>query len=473
MKSFTNKILLFVFFILLMSGMTLLLKKTLISNELAGGGIWDTVKFNTTYSDEVMSANDSISQVKEEWVARYNGPGNGDDEAISLAVDSSGNVYVTGYSGDGKGITWSYATIKYNSLGIRQWVARYNGPANGMDGPSSLVIDGSGNVYVTGISWGKGTQTDYATIKYNSSGVQQWVTRYNAQDHRDEATSIAIDGSGNVYVTGKSYDTRSDFDYATVKYNSSGIQQWVARYNGPNGDDFANSLAVDQSGNVYVTGSSQGGGDDFDYATIKYNSSGVQQWIARYNEPGNGIEATSISIDGSGNVYVTGSKIIESNYYYTIKYNSSGVQQWVSKYNGIHQPSLVIDDSGNVYVRGNISNGTDCDYATIKYNPSGVQQWVSRYNSGHGYSTALAIDDSGNVYITGKTEGETGVGFATIKYDASGVQQWVQRYISPANGKDNQPSSIAIDRSGNVYVTGTSMGKGTDYDYVTIKYSQR
>ncbi|MBK6772394.1 MAG: SBBP repeat-containing protein [Ignavibacteria bacterium] len=230
----------------------------------------------------------SFSQVTQQWVARYNGPGNLDDFAdYSLAVDGSGNVYVTGYSA-GSGTSSDYATIKYNSSGVQQWVARYNGPGNSYDEATSLAVDGSGNVYVTGYSIDSGTSSDYyATVKYNSSGVQQWVARYNGPGNSyDYAVSLAVDGSGNVYVTGSSYGSGTSIDYATIKYNSSGVQQWVASYNGPgNSDDRTYSLAVDGSGNVYVRGSSYGSGTY--YATIKYNSSGVQQWVARYNGPGN------------------------------------------------------------------------------------------------------------------------------------------------------------------------------------------
>ena len=134
------------------------------------------------------------------------------------------------------------------------------------------------------VTFGSGTNYDYATIKYNSSGVMQWVQTYNGPGNvSDIAYSIAVDGSGNVYVTGYSSQGGTNSDYATIKYNSSGVQQWVQRYNGPgNGVDGAYSIAVDGSGNVYVTGQSYGGGTSLDYATIKYNSSGVQQWVATY-----------------------------------------------------------------------------------------------------------------------------------------------------------------------------------------------
>ena len=122
---------------------------------------------------------------------------------------------------------------------------------------------------MTGKSNGSGTSTDYATIKYDSAGQQQWVARYNGSGNSgDEAHAIALDTSGNVYVTGQSYGAGGDTDYATIKYDSAGQEQWVIRYNGPgNPFDFAFAMAVDASANVYVTGES-----DADYTTIKYRT---------------------------------------------------------------------------------------------------------------------------------------------------------------------------------------------------------
>jgi len=264
----------------------------------------------------------------QQWVARYNGPANDDDHASAIAVDASGNVYVTGSSIGTAWPDYDYATVKYDSSGNQLWVARYNGAPGDFDFGNAIAVDDSGNVYVTGFSDDAGF--DYATVKYDSSGNQQWVARYNgpASDD-DEAYAIAVDASGNVYVTGLSVGLGTQEDYATVKYNSSGQQQWVARYDGPASlNDDARAIAVDVSGNAYVTGFSVGSGTGFDYATVKYDSSGQEQWVARYDGPASlDDQAYAIAVDSSAHVYVTGYSTVDAKTgrtdYATIKYSQT------------------------------------------------------------------------------------------------------------------------------------------------------
>jgi hypothetical protein len=155
------------------------------------------------------------------WTNRYNGPANGDDYAYTLATDRDGNVFVAGRS-VGLGTGYDYATIKYSGAGVPLWTNRYNGPGNGDDLPSAVAVDSAGNVFVTGYSPDFGGGNDYATIAYSNEGMPLWTNRYNGPGNGyDGAVAMAVDKSGNVFVTGLSYGNGTSFDYATIKYSSS------------------------------------------------------------------------------------------------------------------------------------------------------------------------------------------------------------------------------------------------------------
>jgi uncharacterized delta-60 repeat protein len=421
------------------------------------------------------------TDVQVDWVRHYS---SGFDPefafANAVAVDASGNVYVTGSSYGSNGLP-DYATVKYSSSGARLWVKRYNGPEDNWDGATEIALDGSGNVYVTGQSFGR-NYFDYVTIKYGPSGTREWLARYDGPANNDDwPNDLAVDGAGNVYVTGYSLGVGTFYDYATIKYNPSGTQEWVARYNGPgNTKDRAWALGVDASGNVYVTGDSgEGSENSSDYLTVKYNPSGVQQWAARYSSLYD--YAIDLAVDASGKVYVTGYSYGLGTYYdyATIKYSPRGVRQWVARYHGgvgdDFANALAVDGSGNVYVTGeSVGSGTFGDYGTVKYNARGKQQWVARYhgpgNAGD-VAVALAVDGSGVVYVTGWSAGSgTETDYATVKYSDVGAQEWVARYNGPKNTFDDA-SALAVDASGNVYVTGRSSRVGGSV-WTTIKYMQ-
>ncbi|MFI5211900.1 MAG: T9SS type A sorting domain-containing protein, partial [Ignavibacteria bacterium] len=210
-----------------------------------------------------------------------------------------------------------------------QWVSRYNGPGNNEDRAYAIVVDNSDNVIVTGGSVGSSTASDYETVKYNQAGVQQWESRYNGPGNsEDRAYAIVVDNSDNIIVTGESKGNGSDFDYGTVKYNQAGSQQWVGRYNGPgNSEDRAYAIVVDNSDNIYITGSSRSGSSQGteDYATLEYTPAGSELWAVRYNGTGsNEDRAYAIVVDNSDNIFVTGesrnSSVLGSEDYLTVKY---------------------------------------------------------------------------------------------------------------------------------------------------------
>jgi len=419
-----------------------------------------------------------------QWVAIYNGTGNINDHPNSIVVDNFDNVYVTGVS-NGINSSGDFTTIKYNSSGVQQWVAIYNGTGNYPDDAYDVAVDNSGNVYVTGISYNPVTYYDIVTIKYNSSGIEQWVRNYSGPRYGwDAPNSIIVDKSGNIFITGYCYVFGVDYDFVTIKYSPDGDQYWIARYNGLDNDaDGAVAIAIDSSGNVYVAGDSYGLTSDFDFTVVKYDGIlGSEQWVKKYNGPGYSSNyVAEITIDKWGNIYVTGSIFNSSTGYdyITIKYNSSGEQQWIASYNGPgngpdYARSIEIDDLGNVYVTGySYSWETYFDYTTIKYNSNGVQLWVARYDGpGHYIDKAydVAVDHLGNVYVTGMTFSfQTDIDYTTIKYDANGVLQWKEEYNGPINYID-EAIDLTVDLAGNVYVTGGSFVSHMNIDCITIKY---
>jgi outer membrane protein assembly factor BamB len=413
------------------------------------------------------------------------------DTAVAIAVDGSGNVYVTGHS-LGSGTDYDYATVKSNTNGQRLWVNRYNGPGNGYDGAVAIAVDGAGNVFISGESKGSGSDSDYATIKYDTNGQQLWAKRYNGTGNRaDEGFALAVDGQSNVYVTGVSVGPAMGKDVVTIKYKTSGKQLWAQRYTDPySGFAGARAIVVDGSGNAYVSGDRDGPEYTHECLTIKYDTNGKQLWARTYSGPDNHSEmARAAAIDGSGNVYITAwgkyNLAIDGDYA-TIKYGPGGKQLWVRWYDGPANhgdfpTAIAVDGSGNAYVTG-WSIGPSLyssNSATIKYSPGGEQLWVRRYDGtakGNDFSYAVVLDGSGNVYITGygsvSHANKDNYDYLTIKYSPNGKLLWAKTYNGPGNGLDIA-MDIAVDGSGNVYITGQSKGSGNGSGFGTVKYDAK
>ena len=239
--------------------------------------------------------------------------GNGGAIANAVAVSPDGaTVFVTGAS-RGRGTGADYATVAYRAAtGRRLWASRYNGPGNGDDGAFSVAVSPDGTtVFVTGASKGRSTRYDYATVAYGAAtGRRLWASRYNGPGNADDwAVSVAVSPDGaTVFVTGFSKGRTTGRDYATVAYRAAtGMQLWASRYNGPgNGDDSAWSAAVSPDGaTVFVTGASKGRGAGDDYATVAYSAAtGRKLWVSRHNNGGACCVAVS---PGGRRVFVTGS----------------------------------------------------------------------------------------------------------------------------------------------------------------------
>jgi len=379
------------------------------------------------------------------------------DEAYGVSVDVTGNVYVAGstYLGglDGNTSTGGYDlfVIKYNSSGVKQWTRQLG--TTGRDEAHGVSVDGTGNVYVAGTTYGgldgnrNAGGTDLFIVKYDTNGVKQWTLQWGSGVF-DEATGISVDGTGNVYVTGTTYGVlgESDFTFThysnqlfVVKYNSAGVKQWAQQL-GTTGDVEATGISVDGTANVYVTGDAYGELDGNNYTggadvfIVKYNSAGARQWTRQMGTSGNDV-ANGVSVDGSGNVYAVGyttgvlDGTTNAGYedLFVVKYDSAGVKQW-TRQRGTSSYDLAcgvsVDGTGNVYVAGSTSGGLDgntsagnADVFVVKYNSAGVKLWTRQMGTvGSEGARGASVDGTGNVYVAGSTSGGLG-GNTSAGYD--------------------------------------------------------
>jgi uncharacterized delta-60 repeat protein len=394
------------------------------------------------------------------------GTSSGDTKTDGVTVDSSGNIYVTGYTSGGLDNNTNSGSndiflVKYNSSGVKQWTKQL-GTSNS-DVGRGVTVDSSDNIYVTGSTSGglddntntAGSSWDFFLVKYNSSGVKQWTEQYGSVvgGYTDFGQGVTVDSSDNLYVTGttnggidNNTSSGSD-DIFLIKYNSSGEKQWTQQLGTSSrdrvaldADEIMDGVTVDSSDNIYVVGQTQGGLDnntnsgDWDFFLVKYNSSGTKQWTQQLGTSSKDV-GNGVAVDSSDNIYVTGTTgggldnntSFGSNDIFLVKYNSSGEKQWTQQLGGHWYTSsgnivyshndagtgVTVDSSNNIYVTGVTSRiiGGNTDYGgvdifLVKYNSSGVIQWAKQLgSSGHDYGQGVTVDSFNNIYVTGKTDG--------------------------------------------------------------------
>jgi hypothetical protein len=372
----------------------------------------------------------------------------------------------------------------YSEPPHKEWFKIYHNSSGIQDSAVAICVNSNGNVFVTG--WIASSSVDVVTIRYNPvSGDTVWVKKFS---HPFEDKPVAIIADNNfVYVTGWTFNSVTTRDILTIKYDASnGDSLWVREYNGPGGGgDYGLALDLDGSGNVYVAGRTDNGAAGQKMTVLKYDNAGnlPSGWPMIYTGgiSGTSDEARSVKVDGSGNVYITGftrNGAVSTDDYLTLKANSSGTVQWARKYIGNSNQTddaigLVLDASAsNIFVTGfSLRAGTNQDIVTIKYSSAGDSLAGVIYNGPYGggdVPVAITKDGNDNIYITGNSfSGGTGYDYITISYNTNLSQRWATSYIGPSG--NDFPSSIAY-AMGFVYVTGASEGMGTGFDYLTVRY---
>lgn len=397
-------------------------------------------------------------------------------EFYSMLVDNSFNVYATGYF-DSKTIT-----SKYNSTGVKQWSVSETSAAGSAQG-NSITLDNASSVLIAGSIDNAATGSDFYAVRYTTTGSHHWLRSINRLVSFNEVvTASEPDAAGNYYTVG--YVNLGTNSYATQvgygiiqKINSAGTVVW-SKVDTAFSNIRYNDVAVDNSGNVYITGTS-----NEDCITNKYNSSGTLQWSKIFNGAGLGYdEGTSITLDGSGNVYLCGNSYQNASSgidIVTIKYNSAGTFQW-SQYisstfaNTDHAVRIKINSAGNVIVGGNNLATTNIDAVVFIYNASGsliTSIYTPGSAGGTDELTDLFLDASDNIYITGTLlQSGTNNDLFIKKIESTGFVDWISTYNSGANTNE-KGFSVTTDKSGNVYACGYVINSGTNKDILTVKFS--
>ena len=398
---------------------------------------------------------------------------------------------------------------------------------------AGVAIDSSDNIYITGTSQGanlfgknvtSGTTDDIFVAKLNSSGVVQWVYAAGGTG-RDRGRKIALDSSGNIYVTGYYWSTvdfgggnvtsNGNWDAFLLKLNSSGTFQWVKSY-GSTLNDLGRDVAIDSNDNIYMLGNYRGtvdfgGGDENgavngDIFLVKFNSSGVFQWV--YTAGASAADdSRALALDSNDNPYITGSFRDTVNFgggnitaantddLFILKLNSSGAYQNIYTSNIFTTQKgkgLAVDSSGNIYATGTFSGTVDFgggnittsgnDIYLLKLNSSFAFQWVKRFavdNGGAGLALGLAVtvDEDGNVYSVGQIGSTIDLGGGSqsfggqndayiVKHDSSGSFQWSKTFGSGSQNNIDKALDIVIDSNGFVIAVGEVESQNIDFTSV-------
>ncbi len=325
------------------------------------------------------------------WQQQFSNSTNSKDYGVAITFDQNGDLCLAGATLDPLSNTHDYLVLKYDTSGVLLWSAVHDGPGNDEDVPTAITTDTSNNVYVTGGSFHPSRDYDYWTIKLNASGQLIWDENYDHNNKRDGATDIIINPLGEVVVTGGSFVDNDNWDYATLKYNTQfGTPLGENRLNsGAVGLDMPTGFTTDGSGNIYLAGYGSSNGTDNDFYTVKLDEDLDLVWSVFYGSTGIEERGQDVVVNAQGEVYATGyvDRQDGGRDYLTIKYSSNGQELWAKKRspreNGNRATAycMALDALDNVVISGEElrANG-DGFFKTVSYSPDGDLLWEDIHN---------------------------------------------------------------------------------------------
>jgi uncharacterized delta-60 repeat protein len=399
--------------------------------------------------------------------------GNNYEQASGLAVDSGGNIYSTGVTTTyGLGIGDVFL-LKYNGNGTLLWQRTWGGVGN--DVGTGVAVNSSGDVYVTGYTNSSGAGGfDAILLKFNSAGSLVWQRSWGGRGN-DYGYGIALDARGGVYVSGETTSLGAGgSDAFVLKTDASGNLLWARTWGG-NGDDSGRSIATDSLGSIYVAGYTQSFGAGYPSAfLLKLNSTGDLLW-QRIWIGSNCARAYGVAVDSSDNVYSTGTDPCIGAYSAGLlsKYNSSGGLLWLNSWGvtSIEEGRAVaVSQDGGVYVTGLTKNlGSPApDVSLLKYIASGAIVY-QRASDGIGLKVgyAVATDPLGNPVVAG-TVGASSYAISDISLPYQSIAASVS---SSGNSTLGIPLFILSNPSGTVGIPSGSQTYGGGQDAFIFKYA--
>ena len=361
----------------------------------------------------------------ERWVYTYNGPGDLMDVALGVACDQNGNLYVAGSS---------YNNTAYLSLGcltsavVERWVYTYNGTGNGNDIANSIAVGLDGNVYAAGISYGAGTGNDFVIVSVDTAGNERWVYTYDWTGGGDGAYALVYGADHNLYAAGYSYHFVSWYVFTVVSIDSAGAERWIFRTQGTGVvDEAAYSIVYGLDGNLYAAGYSY----LLDFTVVSLDTAGIERWKYWKEQAGLNDRALDVVYGTDGNIYSAG--FLENNgtgYDFTvISLSNASDSNWIYQYNGSANGNdvanaVVYGEDAYIYAAGStLDSITADDFTVIRLDATGSEKWVYRFNgSGDGSDIAFSITYGldHNLYIAGLSyDSTTALDFTVISLDTT------------------------------------------------------
>ena len=418
----------------------------------------------------------------QQWVKTYAGTAATEDIPTSLSRNANGEIAVAGNTGLNS--IYNGVSLLYNDAGTNLITQIYNGGILN-DEINGVFATGNGQMVSAGFRGLTANNREAVLLKYTSNTAPLVSTHSGQGDNTDNIRAVASGTNGNLYFCGYTVYPDSSRDFWVGALNNTGTQLWSYRKSGSlfGSDEEANSIVLDASNNVYVSGYIKNAGTSSDLFIAKFNSTGTLLWniiIDGIHHESDRIYA--LAIDASGNIYVTGKSDTDVSWQVndeitTVKVSNAGIVQWTQTFAGIGMGSdrgvLIRVGTNAVYVAGKRVNTTD-DIIVLKYSLTGVLQWnyTLTLDNGNDAINDMWLDANGNVYLAGEAErilnsGDVDGFIASIS--SAGIENWV-RYIG-SQGVNTERTVTGLLASNQLHVVSNIDGNTSAVQNTDIRYS--